>query len=300
MSAWMNGVYSGVYDPNVMGPLRYVQPYIDAWNLRGGKAIKGLAHTPTYAGRVADDIEATQDLINNAGGRGAVGENIHFADVEAPMGGGKVGDFLRQRGEITPVITRAEDVVNPNVGRARNLWDSMKLDDDAIGGKWYQGRHLRRGLERTRRVGLQAGNEAEYWLRMAGLIAHVKRGLSVPDAIAKVKLAQVDYRALTPMERKYFRRIIPFYSFTRRQIPFVMEELSNVRSPMAMMTRGLAATEREQDDPNKPIPDYLSSGFTVPLHRLGMGSGEEGMARYATGPIPCCSPSGPMAAPGRR
>jgi hypothetical protein len=62
-----------------------------------------------------------------------------------------------------------------------------------------------------------------------------------------------------------------------------MEELSNVRSPMAMMTRGLAATEREQDDPNKPIPDYLSSGFTVPLHRLGMGSGEEGMARYATG-----------------
>jgi len=283
MSAWMNGVYSGVYDPNKAGPMAWIQPYIDAWNLRSGKAVEGLAHTPTYAGKVADDIEATQDLINNSGGQGVVGADIHFGDLEAPIGDDKVGNFLRQRGEITPVMTRAEDVVNPNVGRIRSFKDAVKLEDDAIGGKWWQGRHIRRGLERVRRFGLQAGNEAEYWLRMAGVIAHVKRGLSVTDAIVKVKLAQVDYRALTPIERNLFRRIIPFYSFTRRQIPFVMEELTDVRSPMAMMTRGLAAGEREQDDPNHPIPDYLSSGFNVPLHRLGMGGGEEGMARYATG-----------------
>ena len=118
---------------------------------------------------------------------------------------------------------------------------------------------------------------------MAGVIAHVKRGRSMADAITKVKLAQVDYRALSPMERQYFRRIIPFYSFTRRQIPFVLEELSDVRSPMAMTTKGLASVRRSMDDPNEPVPDYLSSGFTLPLHKLGMGSGQEGMARYATG-----------------
>jgi hypothetical protein len=132
-------------------------------------------------------------------------------------------------------------------------------------------------------MGFQFGNEVEWLNRISPLIAHLKKGLSMEEAIMKVKLAQVDYKALTSFEKSWFKKIIPFYTFTRRQIPFVLENISDPSSGMSQMAKTMFRTKQAMDDPNDPTPDWISHGVNLPLHKLGLGGSQPGMARYLTG-----------------
>ena len=73
------------------------------------------------------------------------------------------------------------------------------------------------------------------------------------------------------------RRIIPFYTFTRRQIPFVIEHLADPSSKMAQTVKGISRIKDQMDDVEKPTPDWISSDFAIPLP-----GGADGQQRYLT------------------
>jgi len=67
------------------------------------------------------------------------------------------------------------------------------------------------------------------WTRMTGFIHNLKQGQSFEQAAATTKKFLFDYFDLTPFERKVMKRIIPFYTWTRKNIPLQLEVL--VKNP---------------------------------------------------------------------
>jgi len=82
------------------------------------------------------------------------------------------------------------------------------------------------GYSRTMRKATYA---TDGWTRTTGFIHNLKQGQSFEQAAATTKKFLFDYFDLTPFERKVMKRIIPFYTWTRKNIPLQLEVL--VKNP---------------------------------------------------------------------
>ena len=285
ISGQVNNMYSGAYDPERHGIMKWVQPVKDAMLLAQGKSIKGLSELPIFKGM--SDAQISQAIIDAANGHGLVGSGQHVSDLAHHADEAVSNNFMEQAGGPSPTIGKEDRGYLSGVkSRTKQAGD---LGGEVVGevlGKTIPGYTNTRGMKwftQGKRMGFQLGNEVEWLNRISPLIAHLKKGLSMEEAIMKVKLAQVDYKALTPFEKEWFKKIIPFYTFTRRQIPFVMEQISDPSSGMSQMAKTMFRTKKAMEDPNDPIPDWISHGVNLPLHKLGLGGSQPGMARYLTG-----------------
>jgi len=282
ISGFINSMYGGAFDPDQVGPMRWIMPYINAGKLRFGNAIKGLANTDHFKNMDISDEAAAQAMLDGVVGKGLLGPKHNISDVAGPVAE-STGVFSSPRGSVVPAIHQAGDMAQPNVRLRDRLAEAIVMSEEEIGtnipvvSRIPGSKTFFRTLERAKGLGHQLASEQEYYLRVAPVIAYLQRGMSLSDAITKVKLTQVDYNALSSMEKHYLRRIIPFYTFTRRQIPFVLEELSNPSSGMSTMIKGVARGKRAGEDPNEPTPDWLSTGISIPL-----GKTEAGLSRYLT------------------
>jgi hypothetical protein len=64
-----------------------------------------------------------------------------------------------------------------------------------------------------------AGKTVENNARMALFIDRLAKGDKIEDAASMVRKALFDYADLSPFEQKYMKRIFPFYTWTRKNIP---------------------------------------------------------------------------------
>lgn len=71
-------------------------------------------------------------------------------------------------------------------------------------------------------VPLKLGNTVEKYARQAAAINQLKKGASMDDAILHSKKYLFDYGDLTDTEQK-LRRVLPFYTFTRKNLPLQLE-----------------------------------------------------------------------------
>jgi len=121
------------------------------------------------------------------------------------------------------------------------------------------------------RAASEANRHRENWGRLAHYMyrrEHEK--LSPARAAAEVKAAHFDYEDLTEKEQWIKRNIIPFYTWTRKNIPFQVKQLASrpgrfAAFPKAMNEAEYAATEGETE--GGVVPDYLkdSMAFRVPF-----------------------------------
>ena len=284
VSGQVNNMYSGAYDPEKMGVMKWVQPVKDAMLLAQGKAIKGLQKHPMFKGM--SDEQISQAIVDYAIGWGLVGPGQHSGDF-AGQADDLVNNFLKRTGGPNPVIGIEDTGYLRGAGSRTKA--SGVVGDEVVGavGKYtvpgFTNSKGVRGFTGYKRMGFQLGNEVEWLNRISPLVAHLRKGLSIEEAVMKVKLAQVDYKALTSWEKNWFKKVIPFYTFTRRQVPFVLENLSDPSSGMSQMAKTMFRTKDAMDDPNDPTPDWISHGVNLPLHKLGLGGSQPGMARYMTG-----------------
>ncbi|HEY6020749.1 MAG TPA: hypothetical protein VIY48_12895, partial [Candidatus Paceibacterota bacterium] len=93
-------------------------------------------------------------------------------------------------------------------------------------------------------------------------------GESVADAAAKVKMAHFDYEDLTPFEQKVMKGIAPFYTWSRKNIPYQIKQV--FAAPGRYATAPKAMIESEQaagGDKGNIIPGYIPDnfGFQIPF-----------------------------------
>jgi hypothetical protein len=296
LSGQVNNMYSGAYDPRHAGPKKWIQPVMDAMAIAEGKTITGLMELDVFKAMkgIDTDEQATQYIIDLAMGHGLIGPGQHLSDLQE-VASGTAQNFLERVGGPNPIIreapaTGALDVLkNYASGFGGRINQSRKLGDEVVGevlGKTIPGLTNSRGARAGvgyKRMGFQLGNEVEFLNRISPLVAHIRKGLSPEEAILKVKLAQVDYKALTPWEKQFMKRVIPFYTFTRRQVPFVVENMLDPSGSMASTAKFMFRAKNAMEDEEEPVPDYISTNINLPLHKLGLGATTEGQARYLTG-----------------
>lgn len=83
------------------------------------------------------------------------------------------------------------------------------------------------------------------------------------NAAMKVKEAMFDYQDLTPLERTVLKRVMPFYTFTRKNLPFQMQKLALHPQKYANVNKIIQGSYAAGGYDDQQIPDYLKNSYAV-------------------------------------
>lgn len=120
-------------------------------------------------------------------------------------------------------------------------------------------------------------------IRMPLFLDRIKKGFSPEDAAKDVFKFQFDYapEALTSFEKNVMKRIMPFYRWTRGNIPMQLEQL--VKQPRKAMAVGKATrgiSEKIPDEEYENLPAYMKEALPM---KLKGNEKEQGVAKYLYG-----------------
>lgn len=93
-------------------------------------------------------------------------------------------------------------------------------------------------------------------------------GESAVQAAQGVKKAHFDYEDLTPFEQKVMKGIAPFYTWTRKNVPFQIKALIEHPGRYAAFPKTMQESEYASGgDPGNIVPGYISQGlgFQIPF-----------------------------------
>jgi hypothetical protein len=116
------------------------------------------------------------------------------------------------------------------------------------------------------RAGFKVGQTLEDNARIALFLDQVKKGKSYDQAGKHVQKYMFDYGDVSPFERSTLKRIMPFYTWSRKNIPLQLEAL--VRHPDKINKLNLAinniqqATGAQTPDPSE-VPGYITAAGPV-------------------------------------
>jgi len=107
---------------------------------------------------------------------------------------------------------------------------------------------------------------AENWGRLTHYMYRRQNlGESAADAAHMVKAAHFDYEDLTPFEQKVMKKIFPFYTWTRKNIPFQVKALLSRPGRYAAFPKLAQEAQYAAGDPDQPVPDFLAKSMGFPL-----------------------------------
>jgi hypothetical protein len=125
------------------------------------------------------------------------------------------------------------------------------------------------------KYGREVGDYVDDLTRTAMFLARKKQGYTDLAAARDVTRSLYDYSKATDFERRYMKRLFPFYSFTRNAIPETIGDL--VSTPGGLTAQMLKASDRMRGGDDEFLPPYLGAGLAVPV-----GEMKEGTRRYLT------------------
>jgi hypothetical protein len=136
-------------------------------------------------------------------------------------------------------------------------------------------------------AGEEIGNFIEGNNRIQPMINLLKKGYSLDEAKAKVDAAQVAYsgKNYTKFETQVMARLLPFYKFSRSQLPFHAKQiLERPGGPNAQMLRGM----NNAQDQGELAPEYVRQTASIPVEGDSVlskifGAPPEGVDRYVAG-----------------
>jgi len=114
------------------------------------------------------------------------------------------------------------------------------------------------------RLGFKGGNAVENNARLAVFINSLRKGKSPEQAAYDVKKALFDYSDLSMFERNVMKRLIPFYTWSRKNIPAQIEAI--LKNPQRYQALNTARLNIEYED-GRPDPEATDWwGKRVPIY----------------------------------
>lgn len=130
----------------------------------------------------------------------------------------------------------------------REAWNPLKYSDA----------YTKLMIDSTRMV--------DNYTRFSLFIDGLNKGMTLEQSAIRVKKFLFDYFDLTPFERKWMRRVIPFYTWLRKNIPLQVEQL--MKQPGKLATFGKYHRAMSEDDewvdPEKS-PSWAQKGMAINL-----------------------------------
>ena len=133
------------------------------------------------------------------------------------------------------------------------------------------------------RVGRAVGNFIETQQKATAYVTALAQGKNIDDALKLAERAGFDYRMLTPFESKVLRRLVPFYSFTRKNIELQLRTLGENPQRINQVIRSLEnASElfggKLTEEEKAGLPDYLKEQISIKT-----GETKDGLPEVAAG-----------------
>ena len=109
------------------------------------------------------------------------------------------------------------------------------------------------------------GNGVETNAKLAHYIAKRKEGLTPFEAGESVKKYLFDYKDLTRLEKDVFKRLMPFYTFTRKNIPLQIEALIKdpSRQNKLIKLKNNVEVYAGDDQTSGLLPEYMQNASPV-------------------------------------
>jgi hypothetical protein len=124
-------------------------------------------------------------------------------------------------------------------------------------------------------LGEAVGRRLENNARLAHFVAKLKEGFDELSAGHSVKKHLFDYQELTRFEREVLKRAMPFYAWTRKNIPLQFEKM--LTSPRKFVRTVQAKQEIEDAYMNgQPVPDHLMAEWLQRAFPIQIGSPAKG------------------------
>lgn len=272
-------IVSGSYDPDYarFNPMAYLSPLRDAAKIVRGEAVEGAAKY--FPGQNLTDAEAINELRKMAFAHNtATGQFVFHsesADVVGPGGPALVPDLIRHMPGTVPEG-------QPGAAGLGYLWEGWKklwkgdpaeknplnvmgVMDDARGKKFgpYEG-------------GLKAATYIESVGRTATMMAKMKQGWRPDLAAAASNAAHVAYDSLSTFERQVMKRLLPWYSYGSRMVPWTLRNLAE--NPGGLTAQTIRAFEGAKGEGGF-VPEYLRGSLSIPIG----GEDERGRQTFMTG-----------------
>lgn len=121
------------------------------------------------------------------------------------------------------------------------------------------------------RAGFGIGKTLEDNARLTHFIDRIVKGFSYEDAAISTKKALFDYSELSRFERNVMKRIFPFYTWSRKNVPIEIEKLIQQPGKFAGIPKIKEAIEESQGGkPNSVfMSDFLKDNFAIRTRKVG-------------------------------
>lgn len=103
--------------------------------------------------------------------------------------------------------------------------DIPRMIESGIKSTWKEGINPLSQQNYAFKTNKAIGSAFENNARLAHFIDKLEKGSSVDDAVMSVKKYLFDYQDLTDFEKTWLKRVMPFYTWTRKNVPLQLEHL---------------------------------------------------------------------------
>ena len=272
-SGMIQNALNDIFDPTASQGMKYIKPYQDAANILVGNDLKDLSKIPAFENM--DSEQATAEFKKLAFMFGVFDSPGQHRDIYGIGGNTSTSIPGMRKAKGSSLSQQMKDFVKYGArdpyeatGNKVGLLDRINPLKVA-GGASSVDRFI------PAQVGRSVGDLVEGSHRLGGFLALLRQGYDPAEAAKRIKLLHVDYGDLTGTERKYLRRLFPFYSFSKGMAKYLSNEIyTRPGGPVAQSVRA-ARLSREDD---VTTPEYIAQGVSVPL-----GVGPDGSRNYLTG-----------------
>ena len=108
------------------------------------------------------------------------------------------------------------------------------------------------------KIGTNIGSQIENSDRFLHFVAQLKRGLSPEDAAASVQKFMFDYSDLTMFEQRVMKRLIPYYTWLRKNAPLQLEMMLEYPERYNMIGKIAHSTEHMTPEDERVEDRYLN------------------------------------------
>jgi len=120
------------------------------------------------------------------------------------------------------------------------------------------------------------GQFIEHQQKATAYLGALNKGKTIDEALKLAERAGFDYRSLTAFESQIMRRIIPFYSFTRKNIELQLKTMGESPERINQIIKFVENTgDKATPEERKNLPDYISDSFAIKLK-----DSPEGLKQY--------------------
>lgn len=184
-------------------------------------------------------------------GADVLGPTERLTTFNVPVTTGQAKSFGQVGKDFASGFKPTDEARQAGYGTFRQLFDPTLVEGVATD------KTVNRFIDRGRKV----GETAEDWMRGSHYMAKRMNGFAPDVAAEGVMKYHIDYTNLTQTEKQVMKRMVPWYSFSRRSLPVILEDLATQPAKITAATH-LTAGGR---DKGEFAPGYIAEGASLPF-----------------------------------